>query len=89
MLVCGDHDPTFRGLATTSLFPSLLPSSSIFFTSGSLNTLSYPPYQAVDEMNGKLVNSRPIYCGRAQKKKERIVELQRRYEAERIERYSR
>ena len=45
--------------------------------------------QAVDEMSGKLVNNRPIYCGRAQKKKERIVELQRRYEAERIERYSR
>jgi len=46
-------------------------------------------YQAVDDMNGKLVNNRPLYCGRAQKKKERVVELQRRYEAERMERYSR
>ena len=40
-------------------------------------------------MNGTLVNNRTLYCGRAQKKKERVVELQRRYEAERMERYSR
>ena len=40
-------------------------------------------------MSGKLLNGRPVYCGRAQKKKEWMVELQRRYEAERMERYSR
>ena len=45
--------------------------------------------QAVEEMNGKLVNGRPIYVNRAQKKKERQMELQRKYEAEKMERYNR
>ena len=40
-------------------------------------------------MNGKLVNGRSLYCGRAQKKKERMAELHRRYEAEKMERYTR
>ena len=40
-------------------------------------------------MNGKLVNGRPIYLGRAQKKKERQMELHRKYEAEKMERYNR
>ena len=57
---------------------------------------SSPPFpsspsspKAVEKMSGKLLNGCPVYCGRAQKKKERQVELQRRYEAERMERYSR
>ncbi len=45
--------------------------------------------QAVDEMNGKLVNGRSVYVNRAQKKKERQMELHRRYEAEKMERYNR
>ena len=45
-------------------------------------------FQAVDDMNGSLLNGRMVYCGRAQKKKERMAELQRKYEAEKMERYS-
>ena len=45
--------------------------------------------QAVETLNGQTVNGRQLYCARAQKKKERVAELQRRYEAERMERYSR
>ena len=45
--------------------------------------------QAVEEMNGKLVNGRPVYVNRAQKKKERQMELHRKYEAEKMERYNR
>ena len=45
--------------------------------------------KAVDTMNGQVANGRQLYCARAQKKKERLAELQRRYEAERMERYSR
>lgn len=70
-------------------FPSFSLSSFISLPLGSLEIPPSLPYQAVDDMNGKLVNNRPLYCGRAQKKKERVVELQRRYEAERMERYSR
>lgn len=44
--------------------------------------------QAVEEMNGKLLNGRPLYCGRAQKRKERMAELHQRYEAEKMERYT-
>ena len=44
--------------------------------------------RAVDEMNGMAVNGRTLYCGRAQKRKERQAELQRRFEAEKMERYS-
>jgi len=62
--------------------PSSPPSSPPF-------PLSPSSPKAVEEMSGKLLNGRPVYCGRAQKKKERMVELQRRYEAERMERYSR
>lgn len=40
-------------------------------------------------MNGKVLNSRQIYCGRAQKKKERYMELQRKKEIQRQERYMR
>ena len=45
--------------------------------------------QAVKVMNGKMVNGRAIYVNRAQKKKERQMELQRKYEAEKMERYNR
>ena len=45
--------------------------------------------QAVEEMNGKMVNGRYIYVNRAQKKKERQMELQRKYEAEKIKCYNR
>ena len=34
--------------------------------------------KAVDEVNGQTVNGHVIYCGRAQKRKERQAELQRR-----------
>lgn len=44
--------------------------------------------RAVDELNGSSVNSHILYCGRAQKRKERQAELQRRFEAEKMERYS-
>lgn len=45
--------------------------------------------KAVDEMNGSLLNGRIIYCGRAQKRKERNIELQRKYEMDKLERYTR
>ena len=45
--------------------------------------------QAVEDMNGKLVNGRSVYVNRAQKKKERQMELHRKYEAEKMERYNR
>lgn len=34
--------------------------------------------RAVDELNGSSVNNHVLYCGRAQKRKERQAELQRR-----------
>lgn len=40
-------------------------------------------------MNGKMINGRPVYVNRAQKKKERQMELHRKYEAEKMERYNR
>ena len=40
-------------------------------------------------MNGKMVNGKAVYVNRAQKKKERQMELHRRYEAEKMERYNR
>ena len=40
-------------------------------------------------MNGSLLNGRIIYCGRAQKRKERNIELQRKYEMDKLERYTR
>lgn len=45
--------------------------------------------KAVEEMNGKMINGRPVYVNRAQKKKERQMELHRKYEAEKMERYNR
>jgi polyadenylate-binding protein len=44
--------------------------------------------KAVDDLNGTTINGHVIYCGRAQKRKERQAELQRRFEAEKMERYS-
>ena len=43
----------------------------------------------METLNGTTVNGRQLYCARAQKKKERLAELARRYEAERMERFSR
>ena len=46
--------------------------------------------KAVDEMNGKELNGKQIYVGRAQKKVERQTELQRKFEQmkhDRITRY--
>ncbi len=40
-------------------------------------------------MQGQVLNGRPIYVGRAQKKKERQMELMRKKEEQRMERYSR
>lgn len=45
--------------------------------------------KAVEELNGKEVNSRLIYVGRAQKKAERQAELKRKFEMMKIERMSR
>uniref|UniRef100_A0A4W3GU64 RRM domain-containing protein n=1 Tax=Callorhinchus milii TaxID=7868 RepID=A0A4W3GU64_CALMI len=44
---------------------------------------------AVAEMNGKEINSRSVYVGRAQKKMERQSELKRRFELMKQERISR
>lgn len=47
-------------------------------------------FQAVDEMNGKEINGRQVYVGRAQKKVERQTELKRKFEQmkqDRITRY--
>lgn len=46
--------------------------------------------KAVDEMNGKELNGKQIYVGRAQKKVERQTELKRKFEQmkqDRITRY--
>lgn len=46
--------------------------------------------QAVDEMNGKELNGKVIYVGRAQKRLERQGELKRKFELikqDRIQRY--
>ena len=40
-------------------------------------------------MNGHEMSSgRKLYCARAQKRKERHMELQRKYEADKLERYT-
>ncbi|ERL87239.1 hypothetical protein D910_04637 [Dendroctonus ponderosae] len=43
---------------------------------------------AVSEMNGRDYDGRTLYVGRAQKKAERLNELRKRYELERIERFT-
>lgn len=45
--------------------------------------------QAVDEMNGKEVNGKLIYVGRAQKKVERQTELKRKFEQMKQDRMTR
>lgn len=45
--------------------------------------------QAVDEMNGKEMNGKPIYVGRAQKKVERQAELKRKFELMKQDRMTR
>ncbi|MEQ2163939.1 hypothetical protein GOODEAATRI_001375 [Goodea atripinnis] len=45
--------------------------------------------KAVDEMNGKDLNGKPIYVGRAQKKVERQTELKRKFEQMKQDRMSR
>lgn len=45
--------------------------------------------RAVDELNGKEVNNRTIYVGRAQKKAERQAELKERFERLKLERINR
>ncbi|KAJ7403584.1 Embryonic polyadenylate-binding protein [Pitangus sulphuratus] len=47
------------------------------------------PADAVADMNGKEINGRPVYVGRAQKRLERQSELKRRFEQIRQERVSR
>lgn len=44
--------------------------------------------KAVEELNDKEVGGQPIYVGRAQKKRERLEELKKQYEATRLERIS-
>jgi len=48
-----------------------------------------PPVQAVEEMNGKDINGKMVFVGRAQKKVERQAELKRRFEQLKQERISR
>lgn len=45
--------------------------------------------QAVEEMNGKDINGKMLFVGRAQKKAERQAELKRRFEQLKQERLSR
>lgn len=45
--------------------------------------------QAVDEMNGKEMNGKLIYVGRAQKKVERQTELKRKFEQMKQDRMTR
>lgn len=45
--------------------------------------------QAVDEMNGKELNGKLIYVGRAQKKVERQTELKRKFEQMKQDRMTR
>lgn len=45
--------------------------------------------QAVDEMNGKELNGRQVYVGRAQKKGERQNELKRKFEQMKQDRMTR
>jgi len=45
---------------------------------------------AVDDLNGKEMDGKPVYCGRAQKKAERQAELKKKFDAlkqERMQRY--
>lgn len=47
-------------------------------------------FQAVDEMNGKEINGKVIYVGRAQKRLERQGELKRKFDQikqDRVQRY--
>ncbi|EGV60292.1 Protein phosphatase PP2A regulatory subunit B [Yamadazyma tenuis] len=44
--------------------------------------------KAVDELNNKEIAGQPIYVGRAQKKRERMEELRRQYEATKLEKLS-
>ncbi|ODV96683.1 hypothetical protein PACTADRAFT_48507 [Pachysolen tannophilus NRRL Y-2460] len=44
--------------------------------------------RAVEELNDKEVNGKKIYVGRAQKKRERLEELKKQYEAARLEKLS-
>ena len=46
-------------------------------------------FQAVDEMNGKELNGKLIYVGRAQKKVERQTELKRKFEQMKQDRMTR
>lgn len=58
----------------------------IFFSHG------FPPFpllQAVDDMNGKELNGRQVYVGRAQKKGERQNELKRKFEQMKQDRMTR
>lgn len=48
-----------------------------------------PSVQAVEEMNGKDINGKMVFVGRAQKKVERQAELKRRFEQLKQERISR
>jgi len=45
--------------------------------------------KAVDDLNGKELNGKTLYVGRAQKKSERAAELKRRFELMKMERMSR
>lgn len=44
--------------------------------------------KAVEELNDKEINGQKLYAGRAQKKRERIEELKKQYEATRLEKLS-
>ncbi len=50
-----------------------------------------PSLQAIEELHNKkkFDSGSTLYVSRAQKKKERLMELNRKYEAEKMERYNR
>lgn len=50
---------------------------------------SFALLQAVDDMNGKELNGRQVYVGRAQKKGERQNELKRKFEQMKQDRMTR
>lgn len=72
----------------SSYFAAQVTSVVAIVQSSRILSIPFSVVQAVEVMNGATLNGRIIYCSRAQKRKERMMELQRKYEADRMERYS-
>jgi len=86
-----DGEMTREGL--TDMFKDFGEVTSIFVTTdskgrqfGFINFKNHEDaVRSVNEMNGKKVNNKPLYVGRAQKKSERESELRRKYEQLKLE----